>query len=142
MTNSLQTALHFPVAHHPRTIWKSSLERDLLTSPAGLLVVRVTECEERPVVTDHVRNWPMSICLPGSGVWLPSFYLRNTLSGRLPPHMQHLIPLFGDLTTCCLPPWASIFWTTSLLADSSFHRLLCMMAPLIHMIICCTLTKQ
>ena len=44
--------------------------------------------------------------------------------------------------TCCLPPWASIFWIMSLLVDSLFHRFLCTTTPLIRMIICCTLTSQ
>ena len=74
--------------------------------------------------------------------WPPSFCLRNTSSGHLLPCVQHFIPLSGGRMTCCLPPWASIFWTMSLLADFSFHRLLCTMAPLIRMIICCTLTRQ
>ena len=136
MTNYLPIALHSPVVYHPRTMRKLSPERDLLAILAGLLVACVTGCEERPTGTDPIRNWPLSICLPGSGVWPPSFYLRSI------PRMQHFIPLSGDCTTCYLPPWASIFWITSLLADSSYRHLPCMTAPLIHMIICCTSTRQ
>ena len=142
MTSYLQIALHSPVVHHPRTMQKSSPEIDLLAIPIGLLVALVVECEERPVGTDPIRNWPLSTCLPGSGVWSPSFYLRSTYSGRSPPRMQHFIPLSGDCTTCYIPSWANIFWIMSLLADSSYHRLPCTTAPLIHMIICCTLTRQ
>ena len=138
----LQIALHSPVVHHPRTKRKPSPEKDLLAILVGLLVARVTGCEERPTGIDPIRNWPLSTCLPCSGVWPPSFYLRSTHSGRPPPHMQHFIPLSGDRTTCYLPPWASIFWIMILLADSSNRRFLCTTDPLIHMILCCTLTRQ
>ena len=141
MMSSLQKTLHFSVAHHPRTMRKPSPERDLLPSPAELLEVRVAGCEERPKGTNPIRNWPLSICLPGSGVWPPNFYLLSTHSGCLSSRMQHLIPLSGDCMTCCLPPWANIFWITSPLMDSSFRRLLCMTAPLILMTICSTLTR-
>ena len=138
----LSIALYPPVVHHPRTMWKPSPERDLLAIPAGLLVARVAGCEKRPTGTDPIRNWPLSICLPGSGVWPPSFYLCSTHSRRPSPHMLHLIPLSGDHTTCYLPPWANIFWIMSLLADSSYHHSPCTTAPLIHIIICCTSTRQ
>ena len=92
--------------------------------------------------TDPIRNWPLSTCLPGSRVWPPSFHLRSTHSERPPPRIQHFIPLFGDCTTCYLPPWANIFWIMSLLADSSYRCFPCTTAPLIHMIICCTLTRK
>ena len=142
MTSYLPIALHSPVIHHPKTMRKPSLEIDLLATLVGLLVARIARCEERPVGTDLIRNWPLSIYLPGSGVWPPSFYLRSTHSGQPPPRMQHLIPLSGDHTTCYLPPWASIFWITNLLVDSLYRCSPCTTAPLIHMIICCTLTKQ
>ena len=141
MTSYLQIALHSLVTHHPRTMRKPSLERDHLAIPVGLLVARVTGCDERPAGTDPIRSWPLSICLPGSGVWPPIFYLCSTHSGRPPPCTHHLIPLVGDCMTCFLPPWASIFWITSLLADSSYRCLPCTTPPLIRMIICCTLTK-
>ena len=133
-----------PLPRHspPQKMQKLSPERDLLAVPAELLVARIVGCEERPAGIDPIQNWPLSICLPGSGVWPPSFYLRSTHSGWPPPHMPHLIPLSGDRTTCYLPPRARKFWITSLLADSSYRRLPCTTTPLIHMIICCTLTKQ
>ena len=142
MTSYLSIALHSPVVFHHRTMRKPRPERDLLAIPVGLLVARVTRCKERPAGTDPIRNWPLSLCLLGSGVWPPSFYLRSTHSGQPPPRMQHFIPLSGDRTTCYISPWASIFWIMSLLADSSYRRLPCTTAPLIHMIICCTLTRQ
>ena len=142
MMSYLQIALHFPIARHPRTMQKSSPETDLLASPVGLLVVHVTGCEERPAGIDPIPKLPLSIYLPDLGVWPPNFYLRSTHSGQLPPLIQHLIPLFRDHTTCCLPPWKSTFWITSPLVNSSFCRLLCTTVPLIHMIICCTTTRQ
>ena len=142
MTNSPWTAPRFPVIHHLRTMRKPNPRRDLLASPAELLVLRAVECEERPAEIGPVQNWPWNIYLPGSGAWPPSFRLSNTRSGHLLPCMQHFITLSWGRMTCCLPPWASIFWTMSLLADFSFHRLLCTTAPLIRMIICCTLTRK
>ena len=56
MTSSLQTALYFPIIHHPRTMRKPNSERDLLASPAGLLVVHAVVYEERPAGTGPVRN--------------------------------------------------------------------------------------
>ena len=141
MTSYLPIALHSPVVRHPRTVRKPSAEKDLLSIPTGLLVARVVGCEERPVQTNPILNWPLSICLPGSGVWPLSFYLRSTHSGRPPPRMQHLITLSGDHTTCYLPPWASINWIMSLLTYSSNRRFLCTTTPLIHTILCCTLTR-
>ena len=142
MTSCVQVALHSSVIHHPGEIRKSSPERDHLAIPVRPSVARVAECEERLVGIGLIRSWPPSICLPGSGVWRPSFYLRSTRTRCLQPCMQHLIPLYGDRTTCCLPPLASIFWITSPLADSPFRCLLFTTALLIHMIICCTLTRQ
>ena len=142
MRNSPQTAPRFPDVHHLRTMRKPNLGRDLLASPVGLLVLRTAELEGRPAEIGPVQNWPRNTYLPGSGAWPPSFCLGNTRSGHLPPCMHHFIPLSGGHMTCCLLPWASIFRTMSLLVDLSFHRLLCMTAPLICMIICCTLTRQ
>ena len=142
MTSYLQIALHSPIVHHPRTMRKTSPEKDLLAIPTGLLVARVAGYEERPAGTDPIRNWPLSTCLLGLGVWPPSFYLRNTHSRWPSPRMKHFIPLSRDRMTCYLPPWDNIFWIMSLLADFSYRRLSCTTAPLIHMIICCTLTKQ
>ena len=141
MTNSPRIAPRFPFVHHLRTMQKSNPRRDLLTSVAGLLVLHATECEERPAKIGLIRNWPRNIYLPGSGAQPPSFDLSNIHSGHLSPYRQHFIPLFRGRMTCCLPPWASIFWTMSLLADFSFHCLLCTTAPLIRMIICWTLTR-
>ena len=142
MTNSPRTAPCFPVVHHLKIMRKPNPGRDLLASPAGLLVLCTAECEERPVEISPIRNWPRNIYLPGSGAWPPSFRLSNNRSGHLLPCMQHFIPLSKGRMTCCLPPWASIFWTMSILADFLFHHLLCTMAPLIRMIICCTLTRK
>ena len=142
MTNSPRTAPRFPVVHHLKIMWKPNPGGDLLASPAGLLVLRAAECEERPTEIGPIQNWPWNIYLLGSGAWPLSFLLSNTRSGHLPPRMQHFIPLFRGRMTCCLPPWASIFLAMSLLADLSFHRLLCTMAPLIRMLICYTLTRQ
>ena len=66
-----------PLPCRPPPQNNAEAERDLLASPAGLLVVRVARCEDRPAGTDPIRNWPLSICLPCSGVWPPSFYLRS-----------------------------------------------------------------
>ena len=142
MMSSLRIVLHFPVVHRLRTMRKPNPERDHLASLAGLLAIRAAECEERPAKIGPVQDWPRNIYLPGSGVCPPNFHLSDTRSGNLPHCMQYFTPLSGDSTTCCLPPWASIFWIMSLLADFSFHRLLCTTAPLIHMIICCTSTRQ
>ena len=142
MTSYLQIALHSPIVHHLRTMRKPSPKRNLLAIPAGLLVASVAKCEERPEGTDPVQNWPLNTCLPGSGVWPPNFYPRSTNSGLPPPLMQHFIPLFGERMTCYLPPWASIFWIMSLLTDSSYRHFPCTTAPLIHMIICYTLTRH
>ena len=92
MTSYLQIALHSLVTHHPKTMWKPSPERDLLAILVGLSVAHVAGCEERPAGTDSIRSWPLSICLPGSGVWPPSFYVRSTRSRRPPPCTQHLTP--------------------------------------------------
>ena len=142
MTNSPRIAPRFPIVHHLRIMWKPNPRRDLLASPVGLLVLHITECEKRPVEIGSVQNWPRNIYLPGSRAWPPNFRMSNTRLVHLLPFMQHFIPLSGGRMTCCLPSWASIFWTMSLLTDLSFHRLLCTTAPLIHMIICCTLTRQ
>ena len=142
MMSSLRIALHFPVVHHLRTTRKPNPERDLLTIPIGLLAVRAAECEERPVETSLVRNWPRNIYLLYLEVCPPNFHLSDTRSGYLPHCMQHFTPLSGDHTTCCLPSWANRFWIMSLLTDFSFHRLLCTTTPMIHMIICCTSTRQ
>ena len=61
MTNSPRTAPRFPVVHHLRTMRKPNPGRDLLANPAGLLVLCVTECEERPTEICPVRNWPRNI---------------------------------------------------------------------------------
>ena len=142
MTSYILIALHSPVIRHPRTVRKPSPKKDLLAIPTGLLVARVAGYEKRPVRTNPIQNWALSICLPGSGVWPLSFYLRSTHYGRPPLHMQHLITLSGDHTTCYLPPWASIYWITSFLTDSSYRCFPCTTAPLIHTILCCTLTRQ
>ena len=117
MMNSLRIALQFPVVHHLRTTRKLNPERDHLASPAGLLAVRAAECEERLAKIGPVRNFPRNIYQPGSGVCPPNFHLSDTHLGYPPHCMQHFIPLFGDRMTCCLPPWASIFWIMSLLVD-------------------------
>ena len=142
MTSYLLIALHSPIARHPKKMQKLNPERDLLVILAELLVACVAGCKERLAGTDPVRNWPLSIYLPGSGVWPPSFYLCSTHPWWPPPLMQHLISLSGDRRTCYPPPWASIFWITSLLADSLFRRLPCTTALLIHTTICCTLIRQ
>ena len=89
---------------------KPSPERDLLAILAGLLVARVSGCEERLAGTYTIQNWLLSTCLPGLVVWPPSFYLHSTHSGRPPPRMQHFIHMSGDRTKCYLPPWANIFF--------------------------------
>ena len=142
MTNTPRTAPRFPLIHHLRTMRKRNPRRDLLASPVGLSVLRTAEREGRLVEIGLGQNWPRNTYMPGSGAWIPSFCLSNTRSGHLLPCVQHFIPLSRGCMTCCLPPWASIFWTMSPLEDSSFHRLLCTTAPLIRMIICCTLTRQ
>ena len=141
MTSRLQVALHSPVTHHPRAMQKPSPERDHIAIPVGLSVARVVGCEERPVGTGPIRSWLLSICLAGSGVWPPTFYLRSTRSRQPSPCTQHLISPTGDRMTCYLPSWASIFLITSPLADSSYRRFPCTTASLIRMIICCTLTR-
>ena len=85
MTNSPQTAPRFPVVHHLRTMRKPNPGRDLLASPAGLLVLRTAKGEGRSVDIGHGRNWPRNTYLPDSGAWPPSFSLSNTRSGHLPP---------------------------------------------------------
>ena len=142
MTSYLSIALHSPIAHHPRKMRKPNPERDLLAIPAGLLVAHAARCKESLARTDPIRNWPPSIYLPGSGVWAPSFYLCSTHPGWPLPHTQHLIPLSGNHRTCYPPPWASIFWITSLIADLLFRRFPCTMALLIHTTICCTLIRR
>ena len=107
MMSYLQIALHSPVTHHPRTMRKPSPERDHHTIPVRLSVARIAGREERPTGTGPIQSWPLSICLPGSRVWPPTFYLRTTRSGRPPPCTQHLIPPTKDHMTCYLPPWAS-----------------------------------
>ena len=100
MTSYLHVALHSPVTHHPRTMWKPSPKRDLLAIPVGLSMARVAGCEDRPAEIDPIWSWPLSICLPGSGVWPPSFYLRSARTGRPLPCTHYLIPLDGDRMTC------------------------------------------
>ena len=96
MMSSLQTTLHFSVAHHPRTMRKLSPERDLLPSPAGLLEVCVARCEERPEGTNPIRNWPLSICVPGSGVWPPQFLpAQYPFRAPLIPHATSYPPVRG-----------------------------------------------
>ena len=141
MTSCLQIALHSPVTHHPRAIRKPSPERDHLAIPVGPSVARITGCEERPTRTGPIRSWSLIICLPGSGVCPPTFYLRSTHSGRPPPCTQQLIPPTRDCMTCYLPHWANIFWITIPLADSSYRLSPCTTTPLIRMIIYCTLTR-
>ena len=63
---------------------KLSSKRDHLAIPVGLSVARIAGCVERPIGTGPIRSWPPSICLPGSGIWPPSFYLRSTRTG-VPP---------------------------------------------------------
>ena len=61
MTSYLHIALHSPVTHHPRAMWKPSPERDHLAIPVRLSVARVAGCEERPAGTGPIRSCPLRI---------------------------------------------------------------------------------